>query len=106
MPFRPVRNRTPGQGAMTGRRRGPRPRRAVFAATVTRASVRLAPAAILLSARQQVGTDVTGPNSSSWSPTTRKSLITSAPSAIAQARSAINHAAPVMDHVAKRYRLT
>ena len=76
MPFRPVCNRTPGQGAMTGRRRGPRPRRAVFAATVTRASVRLAPAAILLSARQQVGTDVTGPNSLSWSPTTRKSLIT------------------------------
>jgi pimeloyl-ACP methyl ester carboxylesterase len=29
----------------------------------------------LLSARQQVGTDVTGPNSSSWSPMTRKSLI-------------------------------
>jgi len=52
-----------------GRHDGPPPRptpaRAVFAATVTRASVRLPPAAILLSARQQVGTYVTGPNSSS-----------------------------------------
>ncbi|MGP0028363.1 MAG: hypothetical protein ACLPKE_34155 [Streptosporangiaceae bacterium] len=38
--------------------------------------------------RHAVGTEATSPNRSSWSPITRKSLITSAPSAIAQARSA------------------
>src|SRR5450755_1827824 len=45
------------------------------------------PAAISFSDRQAVGTDATGPNSSRWSPITRKSLITRAPSAIAHARS-------------------
>ena len=49
----------------------------------------LAPsAAASFSARHAVGTDATGPNSSRWSPVTRKSLITRAPSAIAHARSA------------------
>jgi hypothetical protein len=52
--------------------------------------------AISSSVRHAVGTDATSPNKSSWSPITRKSLITSPPSAIAQARSAITRP-PVMD---------
>ena len=63
-------------------------RRAAFTAVVILPSARSPPRAISSSVRHAVGTDATSPNSSSWSPITRKSLITSAPSAIAQARSA------------------
>src|ERR1022692_1260233 len=63
-------------------------RRALLTAAVTFRLLRSPPAAISLSARHAVGTDATGPNSSRWSPITRKSLITRAPSAIAHARSA------------------
>ena len=63
-------------------------RRALFTAAVTLRRARSPPAAASFSTRHAVGTDATGPNSSRWSPITRKSLITRAPSAIAQARSA------------------
>jgi hypothetical protein len=63
-------------------------RRAALTAAVILPSARSPPRAISSSVRHAVGTDATRPNSSSWSPITRKSLITSAPSAIAQARSA------------------
>ena len=49
--------------------------------------LRSPPPAISASARHAVGTDATGPNSSRWSPITRKSLIIPGPSAIAHARS-------------------
>ena len=62
-------------------------RRALFTAAVILRLLRSPPAAVSLSARHAVGTDATGPNSSRWSPITRKSLITRAPSAIAHARS-------------------
>jgi hypothetical protein len=65
MPFRPVRNPHPGQGAMTGRRRGPRPAAGRIRRHGDPRQRPAAPAAILLSASQQVGTDVTGPNISS-----------------------------------------
>src|SRR5437773_1126373 len=75
-----------------GRQRGDRGaqhrRRAAFTAAVILPSARSPPRAISSSVRHTVGTEATSPNSSSWSPITRKSLITSAPSAIAQARSA------------------
>ena len=71
-------------------------RRAAFTAAVIRASGRLPPPAISLSARQQVGTEAARPNSSRWPAITLKSLITSAPSAIPHARSA-STPAPVMD---------
>src|SRR5260221_8901408 len=64
-------------------------RRALFTALVIRASARGPPAAISSSVRHTVGTEATRPNSSFWSASTRKSLITSLPSAIAQARSAV-----------------
>ena len=63
-------------------------RRARFTAAVILRRARSPPAAASFSARQAVGTDATGPKTSRWSPITRKSLITRAPSAIAQARSA------------------
>ena len=63
-------------------------RRALFNAAVTLRRPRSPQAADSFSARHTVGTDATGPNSSRWSPITRKSLITRAPSAIAHARSA------------------
>ena len=67
--------------------------RALFTAAVILRRLRSPPAAIYFSARHAVGTDATGPNSSRWSPITRKSLITLAPSAIAHARSAdVHHA--------------
>jgi hypothetical protein len=72
-----------GGGAVEGRQ-GVGAGRA--AATLRR--VRSPPAAFSFSARHAVGTDATCPNTSPWSPITRKSLITRAPSAIAQARSA------------------
>ena len=62
-------------------------RRALFTAALTFRLLRSPPAAISFSARHAVGTDATCPNSSRWSPITRKSLITRAPSAIAHARS-------------------
>ena len=64
------------------------PRRAAVTAPLIRASAAPPPAAVSFSARQHVGTDATRPNNSCWSPITRKSLITSAPSAIAHAKSA------------------
>jgi hypothetical protein len=64
-------------------------RRARFTAAVIFRRARSPPAAASFSARHAVGTDATGPNSSRWSPITRKSLITRAPSAITQARSAM-----------------
>ena len=63
-------------------------RRALFTAAVTLRRPRSPPAAASFSARHAVGTDATGPKTSRWSPITRKSLITRAPSAIAHARSA------------------
>src|SRR6266516_2758660 len=63
-------------------------RRAAFTAAVILPSARSPPRAISSSVRHAVGTEATSPNRPSWSPITRKSLITSAPSAIAQARSA------------------
>jgi hypothetical protein len=63
-------------------------RRAAFTALVTRAWARGPPEAISLSVRHAVGTEATRPCRSRWSARTRKSLITSAPSAIAHARSA------------------
>jgi hypothetical protein len=62
-------------------------RRARFTAAIIFRRTRPPPAAASFSARHAVGTDATGPNSSRWSPITRKSLITRAPSAIAHARS-------------------
>ena len=64
-------------------------RRAALTAAVIRACARGPPVAISFSVRHVVGTEATGPNSSFWSVSTRKSLITSLPSAIAQARSAV-----------------
>ena len=63
--------------------------RAAFTAVVIRPSDRLPPTAISFSVRQVVGTEATALNSSFGSPITRKSLITSAPSAIAHARPAV-----------------
>src|SRR5262249_55904090 len=63
-------------------------RRVAFTAAVILPSARSPPRAISSSVRHAVGTEATSPNSSSWSPITRKSLITSPPSAIAHARSA------------------
>jgi hypothetical protein len=62
-------------------------RRALFTAAVILRLLRSPPAAVSFSARHAVGTDATGPSNSRWSPITRKSLITLAPSAIAHARS-------------------
>ena len=78
-------------------------RRALFTAAVILRLLRSPPAAISFSARHAVGTDATGPNSSRWSPITRKSLITRAPSAIAHARSD-EDAAPVMAAQRRRQR--
>ena len=72
---------------MPGLDRAHAARRAWFTAAVTLRAVFSPPAAISSSARHAVGTDATGPNSPLWSLITRKSLITSAPSAIAHARS-------------------
>jgi hypothetical protein len=63
-------------------------RRPAFTAAVIRLSARVPAPAISFSARHAVGTDATSPNSSPWSPMTRKSEITRAPSAIAHARPA------------------
>src|SRR6266536_2325897 len=63
-------------------------RRAAVTAAVSLPSARSPPRAISSSVRHAVGTEATSPNRSSWSPITRKSLITSAPSAIAHAKSA------------------
>jgi hypothetical protein len=59
-------------------------RRALPTASVIFRLLRSPPTAASFSARHAVGTDATGPNSSRWSPITRKSLITRAPSAIPQ----------------------
>ena len=61
--------------------------RALLTAAVTLRRLRSPPVAVSFSARHAVGTDATCPNSSRWSPITRKSLITRTPSAIAHARS-------------------
>jgi hypothetical protein len=63
-------------------------RRPAFTAAAILPSARCPPPAISSSVRHAVGTDATSPNNSSWSPITRKSLITSPPPAIAHARSA------------------
>ena len=81
--------RTPGSAPCRAAIPAHAARRAVFTAAAIRSSAPSPPAATSLRVRQVVGTEATGPNSSCWSPITRKSLITSAPSAIAQARSAI-----------------
>jgi len=82
-------SRTPGSAPWRASIAARAWRRAPFTALVVRARACGPPAAISSSVRQVAGTEATRPNSSFWSVSTRKSLITSLPSAIAQARSAV-----------------
>jgi hypothetical protein len=80
---------TPGIAPCRATAAAPARRRAAFTPAVIRDRHRSPPQALSASVRRAVGTEATSPNSSPWSPITRKSLITSAPSAIAHASSAI-----------------